>query len=137
MACARGVGMQANSLPSAGISPVRLMSTPVTRNAPTAAGQPPSTVPAPTSSAAPGVDQASVTGTFECQESQSTPMPKRGGECQQPGCRLGGAGAHSPEPGKEHSEGRREAHQSRHDARNDWLGEAAGRSGCGAGEDGC
>lgn len=77
MACASGAGMRASSLPSAGISPVRLMSTPVTRNAPTAAGQPPSTVPAPTSSAAPGVDQASVTGTFECQDSQSTPMPKR------------------------------------------------------------
>jgi len=47
---------------SQGSSPARTMRTPQTRNAPTAAGNPPGRVPVATSSAAPGVDQAMLIG---------------------------------------------------------------------------
>src|SRR4051794_31026280 len=50
------------SLPRRGHRPVITSSAPVTRKAPTAAGQPPCTTPVLASSAAPGVDQASVSG---------------------------------------------------------------------------
>ena len=49
------------------------MSAPVTRNAPTAAGQPPWTTPVLASSAAPGVDQASVSGIRWRRTSHSMP----------------------------------------------------------------
>ena len=62
MACATETGMRATSAPSCGMSPVATMRMPVMRKAPTATGQPPSTVPVAASSAAPGVDQATVIG---------------------------------------------------------------------------
>ena len=62
MACAMGVGIAVMRPPRRGHSPVRMRSAPVTRKAPTAAGQPPATTPVLASSAAPGVDQASVSG---------------------------------------------------------------------------
>src|SRR6476661_7985978 len=75
MAWAREVGIRAISLPSAGTRPVMASSRPAPRKAPTAAGHPPSGTPDDASSAAPGVDQASVTGTLERQASTSTPSP--------------------------------------------------------------
>ncbi len=75
IACAIGVGMAVISAPSLGHSPVTRMSPPTTRNAPTAAGQPPRTAPVLASSAAPGVDQASVSGIRCRRTSQRTPSP--------------------------------------------------------------
>ena len=49
------------------------ISAPTTRNAPIAAGQPPRTTPVLASSAAPGVDQASVSGIRCRRTSQSMP----------------------------------------------------------------
>lgn len=62
MACAISVGIAAISAPRRCQNPVSTMSIPATANAPTAAGQPPATAPVLASSAAPGVDQASVIG---------------------------------------------------------------------------
>ncbi|MNI72116.1 hypothetical protein D3C73_1280370 [compost metagenome] len=76
IACASAVGIFAMSRPRTGSSPVRTISTPTMRNAPTAAGQPPSTIPAEASSAAPGVDHASVTGIRDRQASHRIPRPK-------------------------------------------------------------
>lgn len=44
------------------MAPVAVINAPVTTKAPTAAGHPPSYEAAPANRAAPGVDQASVTG---------------------------------------------------------------------------
>jgi hypothetical protein len=63
------------SLPRLGSNPVRTISTPTTTNAPTAAGQPPSTIPAEARSAAPGVDHARVTGIFDLHASHKMPSP--------------------------------------------------------------
>jgi len=76
MAWAKAVGIFAINLPSNGTNPVRTISTPTNRKAPTAAGHPPSTVPAVARSAAPGVDHARVTGILLRQDSQRMPRPK-------------------------------------------------------------
>lgn len=55
-------GMAATSRPSGVTSPATTISTPQSRNAPTAAANPPGCGPAATSSAAPGVDHAMLTG---------------------------------------------------------------------------
>ncbi len=65
------------SAPSWGTSPVSTISTPVTRKPPTAAGHPPSTVPVEASSAAPGVDQATVIGIRVHHASRMQEMPMR------------------------------------------------------------
>ncbi len=75
IACAIGVGIRAISAPSAGTSPVSTISTPTSTNAPTAAGQPPSTAPVAASSAAPGVDQATVIGRRVRRESSIEHSP--------------------------------------------------------------
>src|SRR6476661_9164489 len=75
MAWARDVGMRAISLPSAGTRPVRASSSPAPTKPPTAAGHPPSGTADAASSAAPGVDQARVTGTRERQARNNTPSP--------------------------------------------------------------
>ena len=62
MAWAIGGGMRLISRPSIGHRPVRTYSRPARRNAPTAAAQPPSTVPVLARSAAPGVDHTSTRG---------------------------------------------------------------------------
>lgn len=67
--------MRAMSAPSCGTSPVSTISAPVTRKAPAAAGHPPSTVPVVTSSAAPGVDQATVIGIRVDYASRMHPSP--------------------------------------------------------------
>lgn len=75
IACATGVGMRAISRPIPGQTAVTVMSRPVTRNAPTAAGQPPTRPPVPTSSAAPGVDQAKVIGIRVRAETSTVARP--------------------------------------------------------------
>ncbi len=62
IACAMEGGMRAIRRPRRGQTAVSRMSPATTRNAPTAAGQPPSTAPVAASRAAPGVDQATVIG---------------------------------------------------------------------------
>src|SRR5947209_6469378 len=62
IAWAIGVGIAAMRRPRGGHNPVITSSAPVTRKAPTAAGHPPCTAPVLASRAAPGVDQASVSG---------------------------------------------------------------------------
>lgn len=57
------MGIHAISEPSGGSKPVSMISTATTAKAPTAALQPPSTTPVVASSAAPGVDQATVIGS--------------------------------------------------------------------------
>ena len=77
IACATEVGMRAMSAPSGGMRPVRTMSSPATRKAPTAAGQPPSTAPVVTRSAAPGVDHATVMGMRVHPARMTVPTPMR------------------------------------------------------------
>ena len=86
IACARGVGIAEMILPSVGHSPVRTIAIPTTMNAPTAAGHPPSTAPAPASRAAPGVDQARVIGIRYRRESQS--ISQRFGSHTEPAVRT-------------------------------------------------
>lgn len=62
IAWATGTGMRPINDDSPDHRPVTTNNTPVMRNAPTAAGQPPATAPVAASSAAPGVDQAEVIG---------------------------------------------------------------------------
>ena len=75
MAWAIGVGMAEMSRPSRGHRPVITISPPATPNAPTAAGQPPRTTPVLASTAAPGVDQARVSGIRCRRTSQRMPTP--------------------------------------------------------------
>ena len=75
IAWATEAGMRAMSAPSGGTSPVSTISRPVTMKAPTAAGHPPSTVPVEASSAAPGVDQATVIGIRVRQASTTQDRP--------------------------------------------------------------
>jgi hypothetical protein len=75
MPWAIGTGIAAMSRPSRGHTPVRTMSAATTRKAPTAAGQPPRTTPVLASSAAPGVDQATVRGMRWRRESQIIAAP--------------------------------------------------------------
>ena len=62
IALANAVGIAAINRASGRISAAAVSSTPLTRNAPTAAGQPPATAPVDTSSAQPGVDHATAIG---------------------------------------------------------------------------
>ena len=62
IACASGAGIAATAFARPGHSPVSTTSAPVTINAPTAAGHPPSGTAPAASRAAPGVDHASTTG---------------------------------------------------------------------------
>lgn len=73
IAWAIGAGIDAMRAPSRGHAPVITISTPTIRNAPTAAGQPPWTMPVLASRAAPGVDQASVIGIRWRRVSQKIP----------------------------------------------------------------
>src|SRR6185437_3533652 len=63
MALASAGGMAATTRPSGFHSPAAMINTPQTRNAPTAAGNPPSGAPDAASSAAPGVDHAMLIGS--------------------------------------------------------------------------
>ena len=62
IALASAAGIAAIARPSARQRPLSTMSTPHTRNAPTAAGNPPLGAPVESSSAAPGVDHAMASG---------------------------------------------------------------------------
>ncbi len=75
MAWATGTGMRPTSAPNRGHAAVTSTSTPTSTNAPTAAGHPPTTAPVLTSSAAPGVDQARVSGMRWRHESTTIPIP--------------------------------------------------------------
>ena len=77
IALASAGGIEAIARPSAPHSPLSTMSAPQTRNAPTAAGNPPLGAPVDTSSAAPGVDQAIATGirTRRLMRIATTPAP--------------------------------------------------------------
>src|SRR3954451_1020619 len=77
IALAIGPGIVAISRPSRDQRPGSASSAPVTTNAPTAAGQPPSSVPEDTSSAAPGVDQPIVIGIRprSANTTVSSPLP--------------------------------------------------------------
>ena len=77
IACATEAGIRVMSAPRAGTSPVATTSAPVTTKAPTAAGHPPSTAPLEASSAAPGVDQATVIGRRVVTDSTIEPSPMR------------------------------------------------------------
>ncbi|GAA8849432.1 hypothetical protein DUHN55_29840 [Helicobacter pylori] len=77
IACATEAGIRVMSDPRAGTSPVARTRTPVTTKAPTAAGQPPSTVPVEASNAAPGVDHATVMGSRVVRERTIELRPMR------------------------------------------------------------
>ena len=62
MALARDAGIALTARPNGLINPAATISSPQTRNAPTAAGNPPAGVAVAASSAAPGVDQAAEIG---------------------------------------------------------------------------
>lgn len=77
IACATEAGIRVMSDPRAGTSPVARTRTPVTTKAPTAAGHPPWTVPVEASSAAPGVDHATVIGSRVVRERTTELRPMR------------------------------------------------------------
>jgi len=62
IALANGPGIRETAFASGFHSPAMMMSTPQSKNAPTAAANPPSTAPVVTNKAEPGVDQATLTG---------------------------------------------------------------------------
>ena len=68
MALARGAGIASTQRPSGFHRPARTISTAVARKAPTAAAKPPAAVPVVARRAAPGVDQAMLTGIFVLRE---------------------------------------------------------------------
>jgi hypothetical protein len=75
IAWAMGAGIAAMRRPSRGHRPVAMMSAATMRNPPTAAGQPPRTMPVLASSAAPGVDQAAMIGIRCRSDSQMVMTP--------------------------------------------------------------
>ena len=76
-ALASGAGIAVMSRSKRRETPASTVSPPETTKAPSAAGYPPCTCPAPISTAAPGVDQAMLSGIRDRQDSTmpSTPMP--------------------------------------------------------------
>jgi hypothetical protein len=73
---ASGAGIAATHRPSGFHRPASTISTPQTRNAPTAALNPPATAPEVASSAPPGVDHATVIGSrvFRLSQTAHSPM---------------------------------------------------------------
>jgi hypothetical protein len=64
MALAIGAGIAATARPKGRMRPASTIRAAQTRNAPTAAGKPPTGIPAVAISAAPGVDHATETGSL-------------------------------------------------------------------------
>ena len=93
------------------------MSTPQTRNAPTAADQPPSTTPVVTSSAAPGVDHAAVTGIRVQVASRTHAAPMVTLSASRPLEACVGAGADRGQAGEHDDERAGEPDQGRDDPR--------------------
>ena len=113
MALASGAGIAATARPSGFHSPATTISAPVSRKAPTATGKPPSGMAEEASSAAPGVDQATLIGIRRQALSSDAAEPHGDGQRHQPGCGLGRAGAHRPQSLQHHREGGGEADEPR------------------------
>ena len=75
MAFASGAGIAATARPSGFHSPAAVSSTPQTRKAPTASAKPPAGAAVAASSAAPGVDQATLTGRRSRSDSRMPASP--------------------------------------------------------------
>ena len=75
MALASGAGIAATARPSGFHKPATVSSTPQTRKAPTASPKPPAGAAVAASSAAPGVDQATLTGSRSRSESRMPASP--------------------------------------------------------------
>ena len=110
-------GISATARPRGRIAPVSAISRPATTKAPTACGIVRPEVAA--TSAAPGVDQASTTGT-RCQLDSSadpTALPRQTASTQLAVC--AGIGAHRRRRRQHQRDGRAIAHQCRHEGRRD------------------